>query len=651
VSAEAKVFWFFSSEKNTLPSPELRHRDGIFYTPPVIARHIVAQAIGRWLADWKAEIGLDRPGMLADAKAWDAYRAVFSKIKVVDPACGQGAFLNEVFDYLCREGRAIDRILDTLRGGQATRFEWDTHVLANNIFGVDKDRQAVDAAKRCLWLKTADCREGSGCLNITIRAGNALIKSAAVAGDLAFDWNEAFPEVFQTGGFDVVVGNPPYVDSETMTRAWPAERAYLGRHFRQTRGNWDLYIAFLELGCDLLSASGYLSFITPDKWISKDFGGETRKRILPGLRCLLPVGREVFEGAAVDSLIVVAGAQPAEMLDVMSLDDGRITVRATVAKTGLRAAGGFGALISRHADMLREIEASSPVRLGDIADVENACATSDAYTLGALLSDAGSPQGYQASMHYKVANTGTLGRYVFRWGGTAMRYLGADYMFPVVGRRSFQAGLGAAYRRRAASPKLVVKGLTLLEAALDADGSYVPGKSTLVVPHDDPDTLKFLAAILNSRIASFYVKQKYACASYNGGVNFTRDMLNAIPIPGGIDRRMLIGHVDTALVALHGIGAATGLIHAKVRTSCGAGRMGRKLDSWWSLTRTSFVDEVQKRGVTMAGRQRDGWADVFDEQKASVETNLAELKGAEQAIDGALLAAFGVEAGRKDVLF
>ena len=91
-----------------------------------------------------------------------------------------------------------------------------------------------------------------------------------------------------------------------------------------------------------------------------------------------------------------------------------------------------------------------------------------------------------------------------------MRYLKNDYGNPIVSKRDFKAKLGATYRRRAASPKLMIKGLTLLDAALDLDGSFVPGKSTLVICSDDQKTLKILAGIVNSKPSSFYVKQKYA---------------------------------------------------------------------------------------------------------------------------------------------
>jgi hypothetical protein len=393
-----------------------RRTDGIFYTPPFVTRHIVEQAVGRWLSDRKIELGFNKLKALEDEdfasiklisrgknagkvvsnariqehkKVWEAYRAILSKIKVVDPACGSGAFLNEVFDYLYREGQLINRTLETLYGGQATLFKWDTHILSNNIFGVDINKESVEITKLSLWLKTANRNEKLSYLDDNIKTGNSLIKDASVAGEFAFSWNKEFPAVFKSGRFDVVLGNPPYVDSEAMTKAWPKERQYLTENFKQTRGNWDLYIAFLELGCNLLSSNGYLSYITPDKWISKDFGIEIRKRILPGLLSLLPVGRDVFESALVDSLVTVVAAKPTKELAVLSFEDGEITVKGKIQKKGLNEEAGFDQLLSSHYLLLKKIEASSSIRLRNFVEVENACATSDTYVLGRILSDAG----------------------------------------------------------------------------------------------------------------------------------------------------------------------------------------------------------------------------------------------------------------------
>ncbi len=120
-----------------------------------------------------------------------------------------------------------------------------------------------------------------------------------------FHWALEYPEVFLvTGGFDVVMGNPPYVDSEGMVNSGQQElRDYIAKRYLFTKGNWDIYIAFFEAGFNLLNEKGHLTFITPDKWISKSFGAELRKNTLANITTILITGRNVFASAKVDAIV------------------------------------------------------------------------------------------------------------------------------------------------------------------------------------------------------------------------------------------------------------------------------------------------------------------------------------------------------------
>jgi len=647
-----------------------RRTDGIFYTPPFITRHIVEQAVGRWLSDRKTELGFEKlvpltegdyasiqlikrgkrkgqvavsPNVRAHISSWEAYRDRFSSIKVVDPACGSGAFLNEVFDFLYREGQTINRTLETLHGGQSNIFRWDTHILASNIFGVDINRESVELTKLSLWLKTANRNEKLSYLDDNIKTGNSLIKDVATAKDLAFDWDAKFPEIMKSGGFDIVIGNPPYVDAESMAKAWAKEREYIANTFSQTRGNWDLYVAFLELGCNLLSNVGYLSFITPDKWISKDFGVEIRKRIWPGIVSILPVGRDVFESTLVDSIITTISNQPVDKLQIQTLENGEVSIADQIEKTNINGEEGFDQLLSSHYGFLKKLESIGRRRLIDLAETENACATADTYILGEILTDVASIHGYDPAKHYKVANTGTLSRFSFRWGSRPMRYLKMDYTYPIVAKNDFKTRLGVTYQRRAASPKLMIKGLTLLDAALDLDGSFIPGKSTLVICCDNLRTLKALAGIINSRLISFYVKQKYASASYNGGVNFTPDMVNSIPIPDEIDMAIISEHVDKILAAQEVVLASTAAVHAAIRASGISTKLRNQLYDWYELTNAEFILALSRQGLDMSVREKVEWIELFEEEKAKVASSLAVRAAADKAIDQIICNAYGLD--------
>ncbi|MCE6949542.1 N-6 DNA methylase [Cereibacter sphaeroides] len=651
-----------------------RRKDGIFYTPPVVTRYMVEQVIGRWLADRKEELGFHKIAPLTDEdyasirlvgvkrgqklqynlnvqkhiKIWEAYRDRLSKIRIIDPACGSGAFLNEIFDFLYREGQIINRTLETLYGGQINLFRWDTHILANNIFGVDINRESVEITKLSLWLKTANRNEKLSYLDDNIKTGNSLIRDSSIAGDLAFDWAAQFPQVMEDGGFDVVLANPPYVDSEAMAKSWARERDYLTENFQQTRGNWDLYIAFMELGCNLMSGNGYLSYITPDKWISKAFGTEMRRRLLPGLISILPLGRDVFESALVDSIITVVSARPVERLQVLALAENQeVVVAAEIEKAGITGDDGFDSLLSPQLSLLQKIDAVPHTTLGAISAAENACATSDAYALSEIMLDLASSHGYDPTVHYKIANTGTLSPYTFRWGSKPMRYDKRIYYFPVVTKDNFAARLGATYRRRAASPKVMIKGLTLLHGALDLDGAFVPGKTTLVICNQDAEILKLVVGIVNSRPASFYVRNKYASASYNGGVVFKPEMVNSIPVPDALDRAALVGFVDKIIAARTQLDQTSKKIHAVIRASGEDPKLRRRLYDWHLLDTATFLRELQAQGLKLTVRNRPEWVDLFDRYKNEVQAAYAQLVHSTKAIDDAIATAYGLNDAEK----
>lgn len=364
-----------------------------------------------------------------------------------------------------------------------------------------------------------------------------------------FLWHTWFSDVFNRKdgkhGFDIVIGNPPYIDSETMTLLGQTDlREYIVSHYKYIKGNWDIYIAFLEWGLHL--SNGCLCFITPDKWLSKPFGSKFREYcMIPRMKTILHTGNKTFESAMVDAIITLFVRQ-SDSISTYKFDKNKNIVHMnTIQSHSIPKPYYIDSLFSENYYLIRKIEKSG-ASLCSIAECENACATHDAYELSSYVYNLAAE--YNPTIESKLVNTGTIDKFSNRWGIKDITYLGAKYMHPAVSKKDFSNNFGKAYVRKAFSRKLIFKGLNLLDGFIDLNGDYIPGKSTLVICSDDINDLKFLCGLLNSKLAIFYIKSKYASSSYCGGITFSKDMINNFPISPILDfKDRIISIVDKIL--------------------------------------------------------------------------------------------------------
>lgn len=331
-------------------------------------------------------------------------------------------------------------------------------------------------------------------------------------------------------GFDIVIGNPPYIDSETMVNIGLAElRSYLVSKLNYTRGNWDIYIAFFEVGFKLLNNNGIITYITPDKWISKPFGYELRKNLINNFFIIVESGRDVFESVNVDSIITFFSKYLKQDISVCKFKEKKLNSLIKVSNKSINEPYTLDWFFSDNIQIVNKVEKNTNALISLIT-CENACATSDAYKLKDYLINL-KKDTFNSNKQLKVINTGTIGKYLSKWGYSEMTYLGDKYLYPVVNKKDFLYAFENSYGIKATKPKIIIKGLTLLDACLDAEGITIPGKSTLVITHSDINKLKFTLGLLNSKFPIFYIKEKYRGSSYNQGINFNKDMINNFPIP------------------------------------------------------------------------------------------------------------------------
>ncbi|HPM83476.1 MAG TPA: Eco57I restriction-modification methylase domain-containing protein [Candidatus Anammoximicrobium sp.] len=273
-----------------------RKKEGAFYTPAFITRYIIEQALGGVLRDRFEQLRqrheqdakgtartaladpgvyeldkLNKPQQTALVQFWEAWQDELAGIRLLDPACGSGAFLIEAFDQLHAAYQASNDRLQELRGHRSL-FDLDRRILEHNLYGVDLNDEAIEICRLSLWIKTAQRGKTLASLDHPIRVGNSVVADPAVHPK-AFDWQAAFPEVFKAGGFDVVVGNPPYVRQELLSPIKP----YLQSAYRAYHGMADLYVYFYELGLRVLKPGGLLSFVVTNKWMKAGYGEPLRQ--------------------------------------------------------------------------------------------------------------------------------------------------------------------------------------------------------------------------------------------------------------------------------------------------------------------------------------------------------------------------------------
>lgn len=318
-----KVITLSNSHKANIDfKPEVKRAGGVYYTPDYIVKYIVKNTIGEIVKN-------KTPSQV-------------EKIKILDPACGSGSFLIESYQYLLdwhlnyyisndpdkwKKGKN-PKIFESKKGLQLTLSE-RKNILLNNIFGVDIDKNAVEVTKLSLLLKVLEY-EGQEIkqkslfqerilpdLYKNIKCGNSLIGGEILttrdAIDLLelqkinpFDWKKEFPDILSSGGFDCIIGNPPYLKEYTDTSQFHlVKESNLKKYYE---GKMDLWYLFGCLSIDLLKDGGYHSFIATNNWITNAGASIFRNKILTETlihKFIDFLDFKVFENASIQTMIYV----------------------------------------------------------------------------------------------------------------------------------------------------------------------------------------------------------------------------------------------------------------------------------------------------------------------------------------------------------
>ncbi len=397
--------------------PEVKKAGGVKYTPAFVTSNIVKNTVGALVE--KAVATCRATGNDA-AKVFAAVLAAVDNLKICDPACGSGSFLIAAFQYLLDwylqwyvEHQALALKMKPARVYQTGGGDWrlttaeKKRILLNSIYGVDIDGQAVEVTKLSLVLKVleGENQESLGRqlslfheralpdLSSNIKCGNSLIgpdfyehqqmdllDEAERIRINVFDWQSAFPDVFkrQNAGFDAIVGNPPYIRIQVM-KEWAANEVeyYKTAYASASKGNYDIYVVFVEKGLQLLNGNGLLGYILPHKFFNAQYGEPLRKVISDGkhLNQVIHFGdQQVFKGVTTYTCLLFLSklcSETCTVTKVADLDQWQIEYSNSItgivkAETITTSEWNFN--VGKGAGLFEKLRAM-PVKLNDVADI------------------------------------------------------------------------------------------------------------------------------------------------------------------------------------------------------------------------------------------------------------------------------------------
>ena len=631
----------FDSKKNK------RKKDGIFYTPKYITKYIVENSIKNWLDDKRKELGEDELPKLtkkdfeikyASKKSdkriysenfkkhidfWTKYREVVKNIKIVDPACGSGAFLITAFECLLKQNNYIDDKIFDLTGVKDLFSDTTKEILQNNIFGVDLNKESVEITKLSLWLKTADKNKTLASLENNIKCGNSLIDDAEIAGEMAFDWEKEFPEIFENGGFDIVVGNPPYVLCQPSNTEEKILKFY--NNFEVANYKIDLYHLFFEKGIKILNPKGYLGFITPNTYLTNKYTVNLRKLILEktSINTIIKYNEIVFAEAGVDVVTI--------LLSNFKIKNNKINILSSKNKTLT--------VIDKKEQEIWENDELKVFNLNKELSIklENTILLDKIYsvTFGLQTKDKSKYVSEIKSPEWEECYTGkNISRYFL---SKANLYF---YNNPI----EVKAG-GSWNMKLHKSKKIVVRQVGNPEPVFAYDDKKIPSLNTMynIVNIDKNFNDFYILSILNSKLM-----KKYWLSKYNDNKDLFPKIkgyqLKELPIKkiSLKAQQPFIEKADKMLFLNKNLQALSQKFQRLLTRKFELEKLSTKLKDWYLLEFSEFVKELKKSKIKLSLKEEMEWEEIFLEKKEEAEKVKNEIEMTDKEIDGMVYELYGL---------
>lgn len=616
-----------------------RKKDGVFYTPKFITKYIVDNTIGKLCFEQKKRLQyLESDFEFISVKAaksskkiaakrgalkskLDHYQNWLLKLKIIDPACGSGAFLNQALDFLISEHSKVDELRARLLGGSIVLSDVENSILENNLYGVDINEEAVEIAKLSLWLRTARRGRKLSSLNTNIRVGNSLINDPIVAGEKVFNWETEFEAVFNNGKFDVVIGNPPYVPNVSIT---DDEKTFYSKFYKTSEYQINTFSLFIEKSIDILNSDGVYGLIVPNYFVSTRYDRKLRQLMFIEHTVYEIINTyNVFEDAVVDTVIVLG-------------------MKSTSGETMIKSIGSEMRTIASRLEALSEGKWSYEAVLNFKGNPYDAIVSfndtqeyASSFTLKHFLDFKKGMQPYEQGKGVPPQSREMMNSKVYH-----AKFQKDNSYFPLLTSSSVKRhfikwnGEWIKYGRNLAAPRQwrIFEGerilLNRIVSGTKFDVTYV---KDVYINNSDvfnllpaklngaPNiSLKALSGLIGSELCAKYFLDRNVNLNRQAFPKVNVSTLETFPVADKFftvqnEIEILVDELSLQKINLYNLSSQfLTLLKAKFPVIM----VNRKLENWFDLSTSEFLKELQKRKVVLTLSEQSDWLTYFEKEKA-----------------------------------
>jgi tRNA1(Val) A37 N6-methylase TrmN6 len=515
-------------------------------------------------------------------------------------------------------------------------------ILENNLYGVDINEESVEIARLALWLRTAKPHRKLNSLNDNIQCGNSLISDPAVAGDKAFDWEKEFPKVFEKGGFDVVIGNPPYGAKIDKTQILYLSQRYASWGISTALN--DTYFIFYAMSLEnIVAENGFLGFITPNTWKLIDNAKLFRKVLLSSqfqICQLIQHQNKVFEDATVDcdTLLIRKSSQSKDIL-IRFMNESSIMNEHQVSQTLLAEQDYINPFMTLKDYSLKARIISQSVLVKDELIIKNGVKP---YEKGKgkppqtdkIMTEKPFTSEVQKDASFTPLIAGSFfHKYILLWDNNYWIQYG-EWLAAPREKEIFEAEEKLIFRQTSDS----IIGTLIGNGFIMRDNTHI-----ILNKANSKYNLKYVLTCLNSKLVNYFYwtinPEKGEAMAQVKAFHLGLLPIKAISLT---DQQPFIDLADKMLAFNADLHASRRRFQNRLANNFNGIKITGALEQFDTLDFKQILAELHKQKITLSLKQQDEWAEYFGECAHECQTTVQHIDVADKAIDEAVYRLYGL---------